>query len=187
MIYWMLESFLLGGKMETKLVAIASLIHDPQNARKHTKKNLDALVQSLEKFGQRKPIVVHRGVVIAGNGMMEAAKSINWKEITVTEVPDDWDDTKAKAYAIADNRTAELAEWDNDILAETLIELQDEGWLLDDLGFPEKEPDLTPDDTSAQDIGERYEVVIECANEDEQVALLLRLSNEGLKVKALVL
>ena len=54
--------------MET--VAIESLELDPNNARKHSKRNLDAIAASLEKFGQRKPIVIHNGVVIAGNGTL---------------------------------------------------------------------------------------------------------------------
>lgn len=176
--------------MNIKQVPIASLVNDPTNARKHNDKNLDAIAASLTKFGQRKPIVVHNDVVIAGNGTLAAAKKLKWETITVSEVPDDWDYATAKAYALADNRSAELAEWDKDVLAESLLELQDIGWSLDDIGFSDRvaDEDIIDDvDTSPQDIGERYEVVISCADENEQSALLLRLSQEGLKVKALVL
>lgn len=118
-------------------IQITELSLDSNNARKHSDKNLKAIASSLEKFGQRKPIVVHKGVVIAGNGTLEAAKSLGWKEIEVAEVPSDWDDDKAKAYALADNRTAELAEWDETVLAQSLADLKESEWDLTDLGFDE--------------------------------------------------
>jgi len=61
--------------METKTVKIASLLADPANARKHDKKNIDAIKASLKQFGQRKNIVVRDGIIIAGNGTVEAAKT----------------------------------------------------------------------------------------------------------------
>lgn len=176
--------------MKLKQVPVSTLVNDPTNARVHNDKNLDAIVASLDKFGQRKPIVVHNDVVIAGNGTLQAARKLGWETITITEVPSEWDDATAKAYALADNRSAELAEWDKDILAHTLLELQEAEWDLSNIGFDESKllDDVDEElDTSPQDIGERYEVVISCADENEQSALLLRLSNEGLKVKALVL
>jgi len=120
-------------------VAIESLNLDPNNARRHSKKNLDAISASLNKFGQRKPIVVHNGVVIAGNGTLEAAKSLGWNEISITRCPDNWDADTAMAYALADNRSSELAEWGDDVLAAQLKELDERGWDLSDLGFTSKE------------------------------------------------
>jgi len=120
-------------------VAIADLSLDPKNARKHSQRNLDAIAASLVRFGQRKPLVVHRGVVLAGNGTLEAARSIGWTEIEVSAVPDDWDDDTAKAYALADNRSAELAEWDESELAKQLLELDEKGWNIEELGFKQRE------------------------------------------------
>ena len=116
-------------------IQITELSLDPKNARKHSARNLEAIAASLNKFGQRKPIVVHRGVVLAGNGTLEAAKSLGWTEIDVAEVPEDWDNDTAKAYALADNRTAELAEWDELELAKQLLELVDAEWDIAELGF----------------------------------------------------
>jgi site-specific DNA-methyltransferase (adenine-specific) len=121
--------------MELQTVTIESLSLDPNNARKHSKRNLDSIAASLVKFGQRKPLVVHRGVVLAGNGTLEAARSIGWKDIEVTYVPDDWDADTAKAYALADNRSSELAEWDDKILSTQLLDLDDMGWNIEALGF----------------------------------------------------
>lgn len=109
---------------------------DSRNARKHGRRNLDAIQASLSKFGQRRPLVVMNDMtVIAGNGTLEAAKALGWTEVVVTMAPADWTAEQAKAYALADNRTAELASWDDDVLAETLGELDAEGWDLASLGF----------------------------------------------------
>lgn len=123
-----------------KSVKLSSLVPDPNNARQHDANNLKAIVHSLEQFGQRKPIVVARAndgrlVVIAGNGTLEAAKALGWTEIAVAEVPADWDADKARAYALADNRSAELANWNDVVLSSTLLELDAVGWDIATLGF----------------------------------------------------
>ena len=175
--------------MKLETVKIESLTLDPNNARKHSKRNLEAIAASLDRFGQRKPIVVHNGIVIAGNGTVEAAKSLGWKEIGITRCPADWDAETAKAYALADNRSAELAEWDDKILSTQLLDLNDMGWGIEALGFePLSLRDLDKiEDVEMKDLGEKYEVVISCDDENEQSSLLLRLSSEGLKVKAIVI
>lgn len=123
-------------KMTVQTVRIDSLTPDPENARKHSTRNLDAIAASLEDFGQRRPIVVTAGgVVIAGNGTMEAAKQLGWELIAVTRTPADWSYEQARAYALADNRTAELADWDAEVLAEQLLELDAAGWSVGRLGF----------------------------------------------------
>lgn len=116
-------------------VPIASLQRDPDNARKHSRRNIDAIAGSLRTFGQRRPLVVWGDIIIAGNGTVEAAESLGWDEIEVTRVPVDWSRDQAKAFALADNRTAELAEWDSDVLADQLIELDETGYDIDDWGF----------------------------------------------------
>jgi len=120
--------------METKTVKIASLLADPANARKHDKKNIDAIKASLKQFGQRKNIVVRDGIIIAGNGTVEAAKELGWEDITIA-VADDMSATEAKAFALADNRTAELAVWDDDVLGEQLQALYEDGYAIADFGF----------------------------------------------------
>ncbi len=85
--------------MKIETVAVASLAFDPANARKHDEANLKAIAGSLNLFGQRKPIVVTKaGVVVAGNGTLEAAKSLGWTEIDVVRVPADWSADQVKAF-----------------------------------------------------------------------------------------
>jgi ParB-like chromosome segregation protein Spo0J len=176
-------------ELNVEIIPIDDLTLDANNARSHSKKNIDAIAKSLQTFGQRKPVVITKqNIVVAGNGTLEAARQIGWKGLSVVRVPDTWDEDTIKAYALADNRTAELASWNTEILLSQLRELKLEEWNIGELGF--KDFDLkTRDeiDTSIKEIAERYEVVIECADENEQTALLLRLSEEGLRVRAIVI
>ena len=141
--------------MEVTRRLISDLTLDPQNARTHSQKNLDAIKKSLTQFGQRKPIVVtHDGLVLAGNGTMEAAKSLGWDHIDVTITPADWDLNTARAYALADNRTAELAEWDENVLAKQLLELIDADFDIEAIGFEMPEPEIEPEPDDAPAVTE---------------------------------
>ena len=132
--------------LRTETVKINSLSLDPTNARRHDAKNLAAIAGSLKLFGQRKPIVVTgANIVVAGNGTLEAAKSLGWEEITIVRTPIDWTPEQVKAYALADNRTAELAEWDAKVLVDQLLELDSMGWDVSDLGFEALEPPTNPE------------------------------------------
>lgn len=122
--------------MEIEIVKIASLILDPDNARVHDDKNLEAIQASLTQFGQRKPIVItSANLVVAGNGTTEAAKKLNWQDIAAVRVPDSWTLDEVKAFALADNRTAELAAWNPERLSEQLKELSAAEFPVFDLGF----------------------------------------------------
>jgi ParB family chromosome partitioning protein len=178
-------------KLKIETISIDDLELDPNNARKHSEKNINAICESLTQFGQRKPIVINANdVVIAGNGTVEAARKLGIKALEVVRVPVDWSEEKIKAYALADNRTAELASWDAEILLSQLNELNIADWDINALGFKEFElnpPKDSDADTDMKSIGERYEVVIECEDENEQTALLIRLSQDGLKVRAIII
>ena len=116
-------------------VPIGSLEPDPDNARIHGHDNLAAIRASLERFGQARPLLTTRdGMVIAGNGTLEAMRSLGWQAVQILRLP--WDDReRCRAYAIADNRTAELAAWDNDLLSDQLSDLTASGLPMMDLGF----------------------------------------------------
>lgn len=127
-----------------ELTPISALQFDPNNARKHGEKNLQAIAESLRRFGQRRPLVAFGDVIIAGNGTLEAARTLGWTEVYITRVPEDWSEEEARAYALADNRTAELAEWDSRMLADTLADLDASGWKIQELGFePPQQPEAS--------------------------------------------
>ncbi len=124
--------------MKVEKVALTSLVLDPANARRHAPKNLEAIKGSLAKFGQQKPIVVGKSnVVIAGNGTLEAARLLGWEKIDVVRTT--LEGPEAIAFAIADNRTGELAEWDAGVLSETLKALQAMDFDLGSIGFDDKD------------------------------------------------
>lgn len=119
-------------------VATNTLIPDPANARKHSKRNLEAIAASLKRFGQRLPLVVQKqGMVVrAGSGRLLAATTLlGWTHIAAIVV--DETEAEAVAFALADNRTAELAEWDDETLARLLASLPTE--LQEAAGFSESE------------------------------------------------
>jgi site-specific DNA-methyltransferase (adenine-specific) len=98
--------------------------------------DVETVAASLTRFGQRKPIVVRKddGTIIAGNHTWQAAKKLGWTEIAVAYVGDD--DVTAKAFALADNRTAELGSYDEQALLNLIEEVhavvpefvRDAGW-----------------------------------------------------------
>lgn len=117
------------------MIPIESLIFDPNNARKHNNRNLDAIKGSLTKFGAQKPVVINKkNIIIAGNGTVAAAKDLGWKEVPCvrTELPEGHFQA---AYALSDNKTAELPEWDEDMLKAQLDGLLSEGFEVEDIGF----------------------------------------------------
>jgi ParB-like chromosome segregation protein Spo0J len=131
-------------------VKISNLVIDPNNARKHDENNINAIVGSLKLFGQRKPIVItQNNVIVAGNGTVEAAKRLNLEKIVAVRTPSDWSAETIKAFALADNRTAELAEWDIEILKDQLLELDSMGFEVVDFGFIQLQPPLGKDTTDS--------------------------------------
>ncbi len=126
-------------EMKYETATIASLMLDPANVRTHDSKNLEAIKASLARFGQQKPIVVDgKGIIVAGNGTMMAAKMLNWSSVEIVRT--NLEGAEAIAYAIADNRTAELAGWDEAALAQQLAALQiDDEELANIAGFTDAE------------------------------------------------
>ena len=151
-------------RIETRRVA--DLSFDPENARSHSSLNLDAIKKSLAEFGQRKPIVLNAdGVVVAGNGTLQAAISLGWSEIDTVSVPADWTPEQVKAFAIADNRTAELAEWNQEVLQKHLAELNEAGFMVETIGFEAPkliEPDFSPDSSEQPRLDQRASTI--CPN-----------------------
>ena len=121
-------------------VPIASLAPDPSNARTHPEANLDVIVSSLRRFGQAEPLVVQRGTrrVIAGHGRLMAMQKLGWTECDVVEL--EVSSLDATALAIALNRSAELAQWDDGVLARLLSELRAES-AIDGVGYSSDEID----------------------------------------------
>jgi ParB-like chromosome segregation protein Spo0J len=153
--------------MKIETLQIKDLTPDPNNARQHDDKNLKAIQGSLKEFGQRKPIVItEAGVIVAGNGTVEAAKRLGWLEIQAVLVPGEWSPEQTKAFALADNRTAELASWSPEVLASQLLELEEANFVIEDFGFVKVNPPELPDDLFADSEAPRLDErsAITCPN-----------------------
>lgn len=117
---------------------------DDENVRLHADRNLGAIKASLTRFGQTKPVVCQAGTsplrVVAGNGTLMAARALGWTHLAATVV--ELSDADARAYAIADNRTAELAEWDAPALEALMKRIgEDDPGMAEDLAFTQAELD----------------------------------------------
>lgn len=100
---------------------------------------VDAVAASLKEFGFRQPIVVDAdGVIIVGHTRWKAAKKLGLAKVPV-HVATDLPPEKVKAYRIADNQTATLAEWDFELLPIELKDLQQADYDLSVLGFDDEE------------------------------------------------
>jgi ParB-like chromosome segregation protein Spo0J len=177
--------------MKIERINVAELSLDPANVRKHDRKNLDAIKASLRKFGQQKPIVVDaKGIVLAGNGTLTAAKELGWTEIEITRTT--LQGVEATAFAIADNRSAELAEWE-DSLADVLKSLSEADVDLTQLGFSDSDLDelLGKQDAnepkSDVEIVSALEVIAECESEDQQKLAYDLLIEKGFKCRLVTL
>ena len=142
-------------KLDLRRVPVTDLRPDPDNTRVHTARNLDTIEASLRQFGQRKPLVVTADMqVVSGNGTLQVVtERLGWAEIWVSV----WDGTAedARAFGVADNRTGELAEWDDSLLLDALGGLGNK--LLEASGYaPEEVDDLRQLLADAAGVGAGY-------------------------------
>lgn len=159
------------------------LSHDPSNVRTHDEKNITAIKASLRKFGQQKPIVIDdKGTVIAGNGTLESAKLLGWTEIDC--VVTDLDSLNKTAFAIADNRTAELAAWDTEALNLQLKTLEELNMDMSEFDF-----DISVDDFQFKEPSEEKEkelrLVLTFETDEELENAFEFLNENGYKAKVM--
>ena len=123
--------------MEITLRDLSEIRPYPDNPRDNDAA-VDAVAASLKEFGWRAPIVVDADdVIIAGHTRYKAAKKLGLKKVPV-HVARDLTPEQVRAYRIADNKTAELADWDYDLLPIELAAIQGSGF---DLGLQGFDPD----------------------------------------------
>lgn len=129
------------GGVDLKIVRVPlnSLHADPANARQHGARNLAAIRAALEEFGQVEPLIVmaDNRRVIGGNGRLAVMRELGWKDVGV--VLFSGSETQARALAIALNRTSELAEWNGDVLQQTLAALKVDGFDIEKLTITDDE------------------------------------------------
>ncbi|ETA80992.1 adenine methyltransferase [Youngiibacter fragilis 232.1] len=138
---------------DMKLVPIQELVPYINNARTHSPAQITKLRSSLREFGFVNPIIVDRDYsVIAGHGRLIAAKEEGFSEVPCVFV-DYLTEAQKKAYIIADNRYAEDAGWDEELLRLEIESLQGMEFNVELLGFDPAELNklLTNDDDIQED------------------------------------
>lgn len=133
-----------------------------KNAKKHPKKQVEQVAESIKEFGFNQPIVVDKqGVIIVGHGRFEAAKLLGMTDVPVMEV--DLTEDQAKAYRLADNKLNE-SEWDMKLAVDELKELSEEmqvltGFDLDLLIEPDEKDDEIPENVPPMaQLGDLYQL-----------------------------
>lgn len=133
--------------MIIKTVTIAEVKPYQNNPRKNTKA-VEAVAESIRQCGYCAPIVVDEEMVIlAGHTRLRAVESLGWANVEVC-VKEGLTDEQRRKYRLLDNKTNELAEWDFELLADELSELDFEGF---DFGFP-------PFSSDSEVVEDNYEV-----------------------------
>ena len=123
-------------------VPVADLVPYGRNPKVHSKRQLRQIAESIKTFGWTNPILIDgKGGVIAGHGRLEAAKQLGLEQVPTIRL-EDLSEAQRRAYIIADNKLAENAGWDQELLALELLDLSDLAIDVTATGFEMGEIDL---------------------------------------------
>ena len=168
--------------MELKIeyLPIKALKPYEKNTRKHQKKDVDNIARSIEKFGMNDPIGIWKdNIIVEGHGRLLACKQLGMTEVPCVRL-DHLTDEQRREYAIAHNATAELSEWDFDILPDELAELDLSAFDFD-FGVSLDEDDTETKERDEIALNESVSVVVECSDDEEAETIFEKLSEEGYK------
>lgn len=173
--------------VKTGQLELAGLKPYPGNARTH---NLAQIELSLRKNGQYRAIVVRDdGTILAGHGTVEAAERLKWKKLLGHVVR--CDDETARRITLVDNRANDLGGYDKGALSALLGEWSGEA--LEGTGFDDKSKAalIKKFEESAEGAADeswepKYELLVECKDEQQQSELHERLVSEGFNVKVVM-
>ena len=135
------EALAAGAGLEIAHRNVADLIPYARNARTHSEAQVALIAGSIREFGFTNPVLVDGGNgIIAGHGRVMAAQKLGLVTVPVIELAH-LSEAQKRAYILADNRLAEQAGWDSDLLALELGDLRDLGVDVMELGFEAGEID----------------------------------------------
>lgn len=185
---------------------LADLVPYERNARTHPAAQIVKLRASLGEFGWTNPILTADGTVIAGHGRLAAALEMQRdgqpipRQANPALAPtidlSHLSPEQRRSYILADNRIAMDSGWDEELLRAELAELSVSSLALELTGFDSKEMRdiFFPMEKETTRSGRRgigdsltYQIVLDCANEVHQTALLDELKQRGLKCRPLIL
>lgn len=139
-----------------------------KNARKHQEADLSTIKASITEFGMSDPIGVwgKDNVIVEGHGRYLACKDLGIDNVPVIHL-DHLTDEQRRAYALAHNKTAEMSEWDFDLLGDELADILDID--MSDFGFDfdvdDEENNENEKENSEVNLKENFELIIECESE----------------------
>ena len=108
---------------EIRLVSVDTLKLNPRNARTHSKKQIRQIADSIETYGFTNPLLIDdEGMIIAGHGRLQAAKLLSLRDVPAIAL-EGLSETKKRALLLSDNKIAENAGWNRELLAVELPEL----------------------------------------------------------------
>ena len=175
---------------------IEKLIPYVRNPRKNDDQ-VDRMVSAIKEFGFRIPVVAKSdGSVVDGHLRLKAAQKLGMTEVPVA-LADELTDAQVKAFRLLANKSANWAQWDDDLLKLELQDLHDMAYDLELTGFSADELEKTmygDVDTTQVDEGdekcidyeEKYAIIVECENEADQKKKYENLLSQGYVCKVVV-
>ena len=167
-------------KLTIKYKKTADLVPYANNSRLHDETQLGQLVASINEFGFTNPVLLDgANGIIAGHGRVMAANVLGLDTVPTIELQHLTDEQKA-AYVIADNKLAQNAKWDDEILRLELQSLSDADYDLSILGFDEASLSRLLDVAETADAFEEYSEAIEYENKNANPykSLIVHFENE---------
>jgi ParB-like chromosome segregation protein Spo0J len=136
--------------LKIEYLPVDSLKPYSKNARKHSEKDIQAIINSIEEFGFDDPIGIwsDQNIIVEGHGRLSAAKRLGMDEVPCIRL-DHLTDEQRKAYALAHNKTAEPSKWFDELLQAELTDIENIdmelfGFDLDSVTEKEEEPGEVP-------------------------------------------
>lgn len=195
--------------VERPIESIAPYAFNPRK----TDRAVDAVAESISRFGFKQPLVVDaNGSIVCGHVRYYAAKRLGMTSVPCV-LADDLDEDELKAYRLLDNKLSELSCWDPELLSEELDDLdpaydfsafgvnfdedvfpaiekklrEENGAFLDDEEEEEPNAFRAPYPDEEDPIERKYKLVVDCRSEEDQEDLYERLTLEGYRVRSCAL
>lgn len=162
--------------MKIEMLKTSEIIPYEKNPRKNDAA-VEKVAESIKEFGFLVPIVIDRNnVIAAGHTRLKAALQLGIDRVPCVRA-DDLTDEQIKAFRLADNKTAEFAEWDFTELDKQLEELMNTEIDMTRFGFTFDEAEAK--ETESVRVKDNYEIIIECDDEADQEEKFNILTSEG--------
>ena len=160
---------------------ISELHLNEKNPRKN-ENAVETVAKSIQKYGFKNPLIIDsNGKIWCGNTRYKASKKLGLKEVPCI-IADDLTEEQIREYALLDNKTNELAEWDFDLLGEELADLDLSDFDLD-WGINEDDNSNKERIDKSDKLNDIYEITISCQNENDLENIYNEFIERGYKCK----